>query len=85
MGANLGGVRRLGSGHGERRRARREGWLGLGDVREGERAKGLQREALGGLKYEGARCTAGPCASEAVAIAASHGGSCGRVWGVPGH
>ena len=49
VGTNLGGVRRLGSGHGERLRARREGWMGLGDVREGERAKGLKREASGGL------------------------------------
>ena len=49
VGANLGGVRWLSSGHGERWRARREGWLGLGDVREGEGAKGFQREASGGL------------------------------------
>ena len=49
VGTNLGGVRRLGSGHGERRRARREGWLGLGDVREGERAKGVERGLGGGL------------------------------------
>ena len=47
------------------------GWSG--GAREGERAKGVEKRLGGDLKYKGARCTAGLCAREAVAIATSHG------------
>ena len=45
---NLGGGRRLGSGHGERWRARGEVWLRPVGLWEGERASGEERRARGG-------------------------------------
>ena len=50
VGANLGGGRRQGSGHGGGWRARGGEWVGPGGAREGERAKGVERGLGGGLK-----------------------------------
>src|SRR3954467_8423731 len=47
---NLSGGRWLGSDHGRGWKARGGEWVGPGDAREGERAKGVERGLGGGVK-----------------------------------
>ena len=65
VGANLGGGRRQGFGHGGGWRARGGEWVGPGGRWEGERANGGQRGPRGGLLWrgDGAPWTSAPARS----------------------
>ena len=68
VGANLGGGRRQGSGHGGGWRALGGEWVGQGGRWEGERANGGERGPGGGLLWRGdgaswARASASSCSS----------------------